>query len=468
MGLRLINVDRNTPMLFPVDMREWLPDEHMVHFIVDAVDQLNLGSFKMNWKGSGSEQYSPSMMLVLLIYCYATGRFSSRAIESATYSDVAVRYICGGDLHPDHDTICSFRRNNGALFSECFVKVLALAKELGCLKKVGGISIDGTKIKANASKHAAVSYKRAGEMIEQLEFEVAELIRKAEEADSIPLEDGLTIPGELARRETRRERLEAARKIIEERFQQKEQAAYEAKVSARKKKENEGKKPKGPMPKPPEEKTPESKAQYNFTDPDSRIMITGNRKHFEQAYNAQGAVDTEGSYLILGRRVTNNPNDRQELVPSLDSVPEHIRTVSDVSADTGYYSEVAITEIESKNSITTYIAVERGSHHKTVQDLEKHTDPPEVSENSEFKERMKHRLKTKKGKDRYKLRKQTVEPVFGTIKETIGFRHFHLRGLEKVNTEWDLVTLAYNLRRLFKITGGVLLSGNGVLKALKV
>ena len=169
MGPRLVSIDRASPMLFPPDLREWIAEDHMVNFIIDAVDQLNLSSFKTNWKGSGSEQYPPSMMLALLIYCYATGRFSSRAIESATYCDVAVRYICGGDQHPDHDTICTFRRKNGALFSECFVKVLALAQELGCLKQLGGISVDGTKIKANASKHAAVSYKRAGEMIELLE-----------------------------------------------------------------------------------------------------------------------------------------------------------------------------------------------------------------------------------------------------------------------------------------------------------
>jgi transposase len=464
MAPRLVNIDRNTPMLFPVDMREWLPDDHMVHFIIDAVDHLDLRNFKINWKGSGNKQYSPSMMLMLLIYCYATGRFSSRVIESATYSDLAVRYICGGDQHPDHDTICSFRRNNKALFSECFVKVLALAKELGCLKKVGGISIDGTKIKANASKHAAVSYKRAGEMIEQLESEVAELIKKAEDADSVQLEDGLTVPGEIARRENRKKQLTEARKIIEERFREKEKADYEAKLEKRKKKGITH----TPGPKPPGSKKINDKMQYNFTDPESRIMIAGNKKHFEQAYNAQGAVDTEGSYLILGRRVTNNPTDKKELIPSFETVPKHIRTVSDVSADTGYYGGDAVVEIESENNLTAYVAVEKKSHHKTVQDLEQHTEPPELEEDASITEKMRRRLKTKKGKERYKLRKQTVEPVFGTIKETIGFRHFHLRGMEKANLEWDIVTLAYNLKRLFNMTGGTLLSGNGVLKAVNI
>lgn len=462
MALRLVNIDRSTPMLFPVDMREWLPDDHMVHFIVDAVDHLDLKNFKVNWKGSGNKQYSPSMMLMLLIYCYATGRFSSRVIESATYSDLAVRYICGGDQHPDHDTICTFRRNNKALFSECFVKVLALARELGCLKKIGGISIDGTKIKANASKHAAVSYKRAGEMIERLESEVAELIKKAEDADSIPLEDGLTVPDEIARRENRKAQLTEARKIIEERFREKEKADYEAKLEKRKEKEITDKR----GPKPPGSKKVDDKMQYNFTDPESRIMPAGNDKHFKQAYNAQGAVDVEGSYLILGRRVTDAPNDKKELVPSVKSVPEEIRTVTDVSADTGYYSEAAITGVESGDGPTAYVAVEKGSHHKTVQDLEQHTELPDLEEDASITEKMRHRLKTKKGKERYKLRKQTVEPVFGTIKETLGFRHFHLRGLEKVNMEWDIVTLAYNFKRLFNMTGGLSLSVNGILRAV--
>jgi len=441
MALRLKIVDRHTPMILPPDIRDWIPENHMVHFIIEAVEQMNLSGFKINVRGSGSEQYSPSMMLVLLIYCYATGRFSSRQIEAATYSDVVVRYICGGDLHPDHDTICTFRRDNGALFSECFVKVLSLASELGCLKKVGGISVDGTKIKANASKHSAVSYKKAEKMIQQLELEVEELVKKAEDADSVPLEDGLTIPEEISRRE---------------------EAKYNAKLKKREK-ENITKKP---APKSPGGKPPEDKSQYNFTDPESRIMKAGNGKHFEQAYNAQAAVDVEGSYLILGKRVTNNPNDKKELVPTVESVAEENRTVSDVSADTGYYSEEAIVELESENDIVAYVAVEKRDHHKSVQDLEKKDFPSELSDTAGIKEKMGRRLKTPEGEERYKLRKQTVEPVFGTIKETLGFRHFHLRGLEKAGLEWDIVALAYNFKRLFNMTGGFLLSEKDTLKAV--
>ena len=274
----------------------------------------------------------------------------------------------------------------------------------------------------------------------------------------------MSIPEEIARRETRKNQLEEAGKIIEERFRENEQAKYEAKLEKRKK-NNITKKP---DPKPPGGKTPEDKSQYNFTDPESRIMKAGNGKHFEQAYNAQAAVDIEGSYLILGRRVTNNPNDKKELIPSVENVPDEIRTVSDASADTGYFSEEAVEKLESNNGPTAYIAVEKGSHHKTVENLEKQSDPPDVADDASITEKMIHRLKTKKGKERYKLRKQTVEPVFGTIKETLGFRHFHLRGLEKATLEWDIVTLAYNFKRLFNMTGGISMSANGVFTAVNI
>lgn len=211
MSAKFINVDRNTPMMFPPDLRDWVPEDSMVHFIIDAVETLNLKDFSINNRGSGSAQYHPAMMLSLLIYCYATGRFSSREVEKATYYDIAVRYICGGDKHPDHDTICSFRLKNRSAFKSAFVKVLMISGEVGNLKKVGGISIDGTKIKANASKHSAVSYKRAIGKIKQLELDIEELTRKADEADKKQLKDGLTIPDEIKRRQSRKKALEKAK-----------------------------------------------------------------------------------------------------------------------------------------------------------------------------------------------------------------------------------------------------------------
>jgi transposase len=208
MSERFVNIDRETPMLFPVDMREWLPENHLVHFVIDAIEQIEISGFKVNHRGTGSEQYPPKMMLALLIYSYITGRFGSRTIEAATYTDVAIRYICGGETHPDHSVICTFRKDNGKVFEEAFTKILLLARQTGQLKKVGGVSVDGTKIHANASKHNAVSYKRAGEIIEELKKEVKQLVLLAENADGKTLEPGLNIPDEIKRRKDRKRALE--------------------------------------------------------------------------------------------------------------------------------------------------------------------------------------------------------------------------------------------------------------------
>ena len=458
MAAKFVNVDRDTPMIFPPDLREWLPEESMVHFIVDAAEMLDLKCFEVNERGSGSEQYPPKMMLALLIYCYATGRFSSREIEHATHHDVAVRYICGGNLHPDHDTICAFRLKNRGGLKEAFTKVLMLARELGHLKKIGGISVDGTKIKANASKHSAVSYKRAGEMIEQLELEIEVLLKKAEDADSAPLDDGLILPDEIKRRKDRKAALERARSIIEERYadvKQEEQRQFEAKKAEREEQRKNGTKPRGKDPQPSSE-TPPDNQQFNFTDEESRIMKAGSGQHFEQAYNAQAAVDTEGSMLIVGQYVTDHANDKLELAPCVASVDPAVREISTVCADTGYFSENAVAKVEENNGPTVYCAVEKQSHHRTVDDLLKKVDPMPPGDNATVKENMAYRLKTKEGRAVYKKRKETVEPVFGIVKAALGFREFLLRGREKVAIEWTLMTLAYNVKRLHKLCGGSL------------
>lgn len=452
MAVRLKNLDRDTPMLLPPDLRDWIPDDHIVHFLIDALNTLPGEYFRFNARGTGDEQYPPRMMLTLLIYCYATGRFSSRLIEEATWSDVIVRYICGGDLHPDHDTICTFRRKNKALFERAFVEVLQLALNTDKLKKVGTVSVDGTKLKANASKHSAVSYKRAGEQIELLRTEVEELMAKAEDADSSPLDDGLSIPDEIVRRKDRIERLEKARRLIEERHAAERQAEYEEKKARRDRQRDAGKKPRGPEPKPPDDTPPPDKKQHNFTDDESRIMKAGNGNHFEQAYNAQAAVDTD-SMLIVGEYVTNTPNDKRELNPSIASIPKAI-TPANILADTGYFSEQAVEEAERDNGPNVYCAVKKTGHHRSVTDLEKQPDPEPPPEDASMKEKMKQRLETKEGRALYNLRKQTVEPVFGIIKEVLGFRRFSMRGLEKAGTEWTLVCLSYNLKKLFNLSEG--------------
>ena len=365
-----------------------------------------------------------------------------------------MRYICGGDLHPDHDTICAFRLKNREAFKEVFTKVLLLGVELGHLKKIGGISIDGTKIKANASKHAAVSYKRAGEMIAQLEQEIEELVRKAEDADSAPLDDGLVLPDEIKRREDRKAALERACRTMEERYEEtrrEKEREYAAKKAKRETERQAGKKPRGKDPQPPSE-TPPDDMQYNFTDEESRIMKAGNGKHYEQAYNAQAAVDTEGSMLIVGQYVTAHANDKQELPVAAASVDPAIREVDTVCADTGYFCEKAVLEVEDDDGPMVYCAVEKQSHHRTVEDLLKKAEPVPPPDDAPVKEKMAFRLKTQAGRTVYKKRKETVEPVFGIIKTILGFRGFLLRGLDKVSIEWDLITAAYNFKRLHKHT----------------
>ena len=300
MPARFVNLDRQPPMFLPCDLRDWVPADHIVHFILDAVEQIPTAHFHVNHRGTGSAQYPPTMMLALLIYGYATGRFGSRTIEAATYGAVAVRYLCA-NLHPDHDSICAFRAANQVAFRAAFVTVLQLAQQLR-LTRVGTGSVDGTKIAANASKHAAVSYQRAGELITQLELEVEELTTRAEQADTQAPQETLDLPAELTRREKRRAALKQARQVIEARAKELAAAqaeSYQAKVAARQAQREAGKKPRGQEPAPPSE-APDPKAQYNFTDPESRIMKAGSGQHFEQAFNAQAAVDE--AMLIVGER----------------------------------------------------------------------------------------------------------------------------------------------------------------------
>jgi transposase len=443
-----------------------VPEDHLVHFILDAVAALNLSQVKVNERGTGSAQYPPEMLLALLIYSYATGTFGSRRIEQNTYDSVPVRLITA-DTHPDHDTICTFRRENKAVLTESFVKVLQLAQELKVLQ-FGQITVavDGTKVLANASKHSAVSYERAGEMIEQLELEVKQLVGKAEQADSTPLQDGLSIPEEITRRQERKAALEKARAEIEARAQARyaiQLAEHEKKLAERAAKKERGQKvgvkpPKAPTP------DPEAKDQYNFTDSESRIMKAGQGNHFEQSYNVQAAVEVD-SRLIVGERVSQAANDKQELVADLQAIPPQVGAVDSVLTDSGFYSEEAVRAVEQiaadqPRGTTVYAAMERKSHHRSVADLEKQAEPAAPLAGASMSEVMRHRLASTSGKQKYKLRQQTVEPVFGIIKSVLGFRQFTLRGLEKVKLEWTLVCAAYNFKRLHRLAVGLKVTAN--------
>jgi len=464
MATRFVSIDRDTPLFLPPNLRDWVPADHLVHFILDAVDALDLRQVKVNTRGTGSEQYPPPMLLGLLIYSYATGTFGSRRIEQSTYDSVPVRLLTA-DTHPDHDTLCTFRRENQPLLTESFVKVLQLAQQLKVLK-FGQLTVaaDGTKVLANASKHSAVSYERAGEMVAQLELEVQQLLAKAEQADATPLQDGLTIPEEITRRQERKAALAQARVEIEARAHARyttQLAEHEEKLAERAAKKERGEKvggkpPEGPTP------TPEPGDQYNFTDPESRIMKAGNGNHFEQSYNAQAAVEVE-SRLILGERVSQAPNDKQELVPTLAAIPVTAGPVAAALVDSGFFSAAAVEQIEqTANAAPTgtliYAAVEKTGHHRSVADLEVKPDPVPPAADASVQEVMRYRLKTPAGKALYKLRQQTVEPVFGIIKSVLGFRQFRLRGRAKVSLEWTLVCLAYNLKRLHRLSAGLKLA----------
>jgi transposase len=428
-----------------------VPENHLARFVVDIVSRLDLSPIKNAYAGRGSDAYSPSIMVALLFYAYATGVFSSRKIERASYDSVAFRYIAV-NTHPDHDTIASFRRRFINELKALFVQILLIAHEMGVLK-LGSVSLDGTKIKANASKHHALSWGYARKLEKQLKGEIKDLLRKAKEADKEELPDGMNIPEELARRESRLEAIAAAKVQIEQRAAErfvKEQKAYEEKLSARKAKEKEtGKKPKGPPPKPPEP-GPKSKDQVNLTDTDSRIMPSQGGG-FEQAYNGQATVDID-SMLIVENHITQQSNDKLEVTPSVETLsrlPDTLGTVDTLLADAGYFSMDNVEKCET-NHIVPYIAAERQPHNAPPQD--RFTEPGPLTAPADPVTEMKHRLKTIAGKAVYAKRKCTVEPVFGIIKAAMGFRHFLLRGLDRVTGEWNLVCIAYNIKRLYALS----------------
>jgi transposase len=409
---------------------------------------MDVSAMSNSYRGSGSASYHPKLLLAVLVYGYATGVFSSRKLERATYDSVAFRFIAANE-HPDHDTIATFRRRFLKEIEALFVQVLLLAREMGMLK-LGTVALDGTKVHANASKHSALSYEHAGKIEAQLKAEVAELMAKAEAADQADLPDGMSIPEELARREERLKKIAEARAKIEarakERFER-EQAEHQAKLAAREAKtKTTGKKPGGKPPQPPVE-GPLPADQINLTDEESRIMpVPGGG--FEQCYNAQ-AVVAEGSLLVVAGDVVQSPNDKQQLEPMLaktGALPEELGKVETLLGDNGYFSEANVKACKAA-AIEPLLAMGRDSHHPSLS--ERFAAAPTAPENPTPVEAMAHRLQTPEGRKLYALRKHTPEPVFGIIKSVLGFRQFLLRGLDKVKGEWTLVTMAWNLKRMF-------------------
>jgi transposase len=440
-------IDRDTDYLLPPSVQEWLPEAHLARYVVDVVEGLDLSELERAYAGRGSEAYHPATLLSLLIYGYATGTFSSRKIERATYDSLAFRYIAC-NRHPDHDTLATFRKRFGQEFQSAFVQVLQVARE-NQLSRFGTVSLDGTKIHAHASRHSALSYGHAEKIEAHLNAEVQELLALAATADQSSVPDGVSLPDEIKRREDRLAAIATAKAKIEvrakERYEQ-ERAEYEAKMAARaKKKAATGKKPGGKPPMPPES-GPRADDQINLTDEASRIMkVAGGG--FEQCYNAQAVVDTQ-SMLILAPHVTQASNDKEQVEPMVAKVqanPEGLNRPETWLADTGYYSEKNVATCVAAE-IEPLIAVKRDEHHPGWR--ERFTEPAPLAGDASPVDAMKHALKTKTGRAAYALRKQTVEPVFGIIKSVMGFRQFLLRGLENVQNEWTLVCLAWNLKRM--------------------
>jgi transposase len=444
---RFLPIDRDSEYLFPPSVQDWLPETHLARYIANVIESLDLTGIERAYAGRGSDAYHPASLMSLLIYGYATGVFSSRKIELATHDSVAFRYLAC-NRHPDHDTLATFRRRFGSEFQALFVQVLQIA-QANRLSQFGTVSLDGTKIHANASRHSALSYGHAEKLETQLKQDVQELLALAESADRSEPPEGLSVPAEIARRQDQLTAIAAAKAKIEARAKaryEKEQAEFDAKLKAREEKvAKTGKKPGGKPPAPPSE-TPRAEDQINLTDDESRIMkVAGGG--FDQCYNAQAMVDTE-TMLVVVPEITPAANDKQQVEPMIDklrALPAGLNAPATLLADTGYYSEHNVG-VCLEAGIEPLIAVGREGHHPHWQ--ERFSEPEPLAEDAGAVDTMKHTLKTRAGKKRYALRKQTVEPVFGIIKSVMKFRQFMLRGLVNVGNEWTLVCLAWNLKRL--------------------
>ena len=456
-----LSYDPEQRLLMPPDLRDWVPEGHLGLFISDVVDELDLTKIVQAYEsgdGRGRPPYHPLMMVKLLVYGYSIGRVSSRKIEKATHEDVAFR-VLACNQHPDHDSIAEFRKRHLPELASLFVQVLKLCEQAG-LVKLGHVAIDGSKLRANASKHKAMSYERMCEQEEQLAAEVARLLQEAAAVDEAEDQQygkgrrGDELPAELARRESRLRKIRAAKAALEEEAKVKAIAAAavaEAKLEARQKREAEtGKKTPGRKPQVVEVAAakPEAKAQRNFTDPESRIMKDGATGSFEQSYNAQIAVDSEAQ-IIVAASLTQAANDKQQLVPVLEAVKTNVgRMPEKTTADSGYFSAAAVTN-EALSAVDLYVTPDRGKKTEEVAELVAES-PPDAELEQTVVEQMREKLKTDAGREVYKQRKLIVEPVFGQVKEVRGFRRFSFRGLAKNEAEWDLICLTHNLLKLFR------------------
>ena len=478
MSKRFRTCTLDQPLLLAPSLQDWLPEHHLARFIVDVADELDLSKIMVAYgrqDGRGLAAYHPVMMVRLLLYGYCRGVVSSRKIERATYEDIAFRYLAA-DQHPDHDTISNFRQMHLQSIAELFMQALQLCDKAGLIK-LGHVAIDGTKLKANASKHKAMSYDRMTAKEQQLREEVEKLLAQAAQADAA--EDATygkgkgenDLPAELARRESRLKKIAAAKAALEQEARERaemKKAEVEAKLEERRKQEEEqGKKIGGrpPQAPDPEQAEPKTKAQKNFTDPESRIMMDGATKSFQQAYNAQAAVDSQ-TQVIVAAAITQEGNDKKQLVPMLEQTERNMgRKPEHATADAGYFSEAAVSDPKLEG-INLLVAPDRQKHGQLCEETGEviHAIPKAATQQSQpvgvgaegtavveqnLAEQMREKLRSTAGKAIYKMRKAVVEPVFGQIKERRKLRGFSFRGLEKVKAEWQIICLTHNLLKLY-------------------
>ena len=443
-----IPFNRDQAFLMPPDLKSWLPEDDVAHFVVAAVERVPLGAFAVPGRTGGKPQYYPRLMLALLIHCYANGIFSSRRIERATYRDVAVRFVAA-NLHPDHDTVATFRRTNAAAIEAAFLHVLLLAREAGLLQ-LGTVSIDGTKIDADASKIRSMRYDRATALRARLAADIAALTAQAEAADAADL-DPQALPAELVRRGALKARLDAACIRMEAEARAHAEAArpaYEAKKAAYDARTGR----RGRPPKPPDDAPPPER-QSNLTDPDSALMRRSDAHEYRQAYNAQAVVCAEGTQLIVATNLVATTADAPSFAATILAMERTLGLPRTVLADTGYASGPAVADLQARG-IEPLVAIGRTQIQRPY-DFRPPTPPKTPRRITEpWRLAMKARLDQDDARTLYKRRKQTVEPVFGIIKSAMGFTRFHLRGLHNVTAEWTLVALAYNCRRINRLLAG--------------
>lgn len=443
MAERYVNIDRETPMLLPPDLREWVAADDLVHFIVLAVESANLSSARVRRHGGGSPAYPPAMMLGLLIYAYASGMFSSRQIERATHYHVSMRYLCA-NLHPDHDTICTFRRENRSLVTEVFSRVLKLASTMGLLQ-VGTVSLDGTKLLASAAKRRTLTRAQIEKAEQHLQQQIEGLLEQAEAADAQSDSDPGSLPRELASRERLKEKLSQARALLDEVVEQRAQTREEERAQWKANPIGEAPRALSPEPQPED--------RINLSDPQS-VLMPMKSGGYAQAYNAQLAVSGQRCGLIVATQVCQQTNDRQQLLEMAELIKANVPQVEQIVVDTGYDHARQIEEVERTLGVEVYCPPQQAPKPK---------GPPKGRESrirkaakeraKEVRERQRQRVGSERGQALMELRSTTVEPAFGMIKTVLGFQRFSLRGLEKVNTEWELVAVAFNCRRIARQLG---------------